>query len=446
MRLHQYAFNPSVYRPNPYVDVTKLNLGVYEQDVFDAPESLSESDQEASSAAAVAVAAATSMAAITVSVDTTPVRQNHPPVFLPITPEPHADARFNLRSHHTPSPMLEIKSEFSSTSLRQCIIPTPSATCTPSPSVAYLPDVQGEILRNSPFPFLSPEVSFASEDDYGSSQASSFLQDDSDDDLSGLVCPSSDYTPFEMSSPIDFQPPFSGLPTPEDETGTSPSAFNLHYTRSSMRRMSLSSVLSEPSIEPSRVLRTRKRKSSDWDDDENDENAHPQTHMSKKERDRREQCKIACVHCKKACKKCDNLRPCSRCCRMGYAASCSDAPRKERSKATNRRAPYSKRASVDSRDDDSGNEWSQSPPVFEYSGAEAYTPDPTRSSPISSDLPPSAAATVAKTPARTTTAYLATPITNTRQAPKRSPIRHFVSPLNIFAPPDTRSSTRRRRE
>ncbi len=52
----------------------------------------------------------------------------------------------------------------------------------------------------------------------------------------------------------------------------------------------------------------------------------------KKEAKRRTQVKIACIHCKKACKKCDNARPCTRCIRTGTASSCVDAPRKERRK------------------------------------------------------------------------------------------------------------------
>lgn len=50
--------------------------------------------------------------------------------------------------------------------------------------------------------------------------------------------------------------------------------------------------------------------------------------------------KIACIHCKKACKKCDESRPCTRCVRTGTAASCIDAPRKKR-KVKSAQASYS---------------------------------------------------------------------------------------------------------
>lgn len=59
---------------------------------------------------------------------------------------------------------------------------------------------------------------------------------------------------------------------------------------------------------------------------------------------RRSQVKIACIHCKKACKKCDEVRPCDRCVRTGNAETCVDAPRKERMKGF-KRGVYSKNSS-----------------------------------------------------------------------------------------------------
>lgn len=71
------------------------------------------------------------------------------------------------------------------------------------------------------------------------------------------------------------------------------------------------------------------------------------------ERKRRNQVKVACIHCKKACKKCDECRPCTRCVRIGLGDSCYDAPRKERKRGF-KRGPYNKR-----RDSmDSNGEWS----------------------------------------------------------------------------------------
>lgn len=45
---------------------------------------------------------------------------------------------------------------------------------------------------------------------------------------------------------------------------------------------------------------------------------------------KRKQVKNACVHCQKACKKCDDLRPCSRCIKYGLEDSCEDSRRKSR--------------------------------------------------------------------------------------------------------------------
>jgi hypothetical protein len=41
-------------------------------------------------------------------------------------------------------------------------------------------------------------------------------------------------------------------------------------------------------------------------------------------------CKVACVYCKKTSQRCEDVRPCSRCVRLGIADECVDAPRKPR--------------------------------------------------------------------------------------------------------------------
>lgn len=45
---------------------------------------------------------------------------------------------------------------------------------------------------------------------------------------------------------------------------------------------------------------------------------------------KRKQVKNACIHCQKACKKCDDLRPCTRCIKYGLEDSCEDSRRKLR--------------------------------------------------------------------------------------------------------------------
>lgn len=59
-------------------------------------------------------------------------------------------------------------------------------------------------------------------------------------------------------------------------------------------------------------------------------------------RPRRRQVKNACTACQKACKKCDDGRPCKRCILYKVADSCVDSARKERVKGK-KRGPYKKR-------------------------------------------------------------------------------------------------------
>lgn len=57
---------------------------------------------------------------------------------------------------------------------------------------------------------------------------------------------------------------------------------------------------------------------------------------------KRRQVKNACTNCQKACKKCDEARPCSRCVKYDVASECVDSQRKERKKGV-KRGPYKKR-------------------------------------------------------------------------------------------------------
>ncbi|KAI0085398.1 hypothetical protein BDY19DRAFT_965982 [Irpex rosettiformis] len=59
-------------------------------------------------------------------------------------------------------------------------------------------------------------------------------------------------------------------------------------------------------------------------------------------RTKRRQVKNACTNCQKACKKCDDARPCLRCVKYGIAEECTDSQRKERQKGV-KRGPYKKR-------------------------------------------------------------------------------------------------------
>ncbi|KAI7886521.1 hypothetical protein K492DRAFT_177311 [Lichtheimia hyalospora FSU 10163] len=57
---------------------------------------------------------------------------------------------------------------------------------------------------------------------------------------------------------------------------------------------------------------------------------------------KRKQVKNACVNCQKACKKCDDGRPCQRCIKYGLQDTCVNSVRKERKKGI-KRGPYKKR-------------------------------------------------------------------------------------------------------
>ncbi|PVG02847.1 hypothetical protein CPB86DRAFT_780271 [Serendipita vermifera] len=58
---------------------------------------------------------------------------------------------------------------------------------------------------------------------------------------------------------------------------------------------------------------------------------------------KRKQVKNACTNCQKACKKCDDERPCPRCVKYGVADECQDSVRKERRKGI-KRGSYKKKA------------------------------------------------------------------------------------------------------
>ncbi|PVU99819.1 hypothetical protein BB559_000388 [Furculomyces boomerangus] len=65
-------------------------------------------------------------------------------------------------------------------------------------------------------------------------------------------------------------------------------------------------------------------------------------YVSKGLRPKRIQVKNACTNCQKACKKCDDGRPCQRCVKYNIADSCVNSKRKERKKGI-KRGPYKKR-------------------------------------------------------------------------------------------------------
>ncbi|EIE78958.1 hypothetical protein RO3G_03663 [Rhizopus delemar RA 99-880] len=68
----------------------------------------------------------------------------------------------------------------------------------------------------------------------------------------------------------------------------------------------------------------------------------PVTNASTTASPKRKQVKNACTNCQKACKKCDDARPCPRCIKYGIADTCVNSVRKERKKGI-KRGPYKRR-------------------------------------------------------------------------------------------------------
>ncbi|CAM0137545.1 hypothetical protein VKS41_003012 [Umbelopsis sp. WA50703] len=75
------------------------------------------------------------------------------------------------------------------------------------------------------------------------------------------------------------------------------------------------------------------------------QSAQPELNASGKPK--RKQVKNACVNCQKACKKCDDGRPCARCIKYGLTETCVDSVRKERKKGV-KRGPYKRRNQANS--------------------------------------------------------------------------------------------------
>lgn len=71
---------------------------------------------------------------------------------------------------------------------------------------------------------------------------------------------------------------------------------------------------------------------------------YPLPTATQPQRAKRRQVKNACTNCQKACKKCDDARPCLRCVKYGMQEACVSSQRKERKKGV-KRGPYKKRES-----------------------------------------------------------------------------------------------------
>ncbi|CEI97020.1 hypothetical protein RMCBS344292_11163 [Rhizopus microsporus] len=110
---------------------------------------------------------------------------------------------------------------------------------------------------------------------------------------------------------------------------------------------------------------------------------------------KRKQVKNACTNCQKACKKCDDARPCPRCIKYGIADTCVNSVRKERKKGI-KRGPYRRRQKQSSVD---GSK--EIKPEFNPSNAASNTGPNTTSTTVS----PSVAAAAPATPTPGLTAF-----------------------------------------
>ncbi|KAI8369005.1 hypothetical protein BD560DRAFT_398319 [Blakeslea trispora] len=102
---------------------------------------------------------------------------------------------------------------------------------------------------------------------------------------------------------------------------------------------------------------------------------------------KRNQVKNACTNCQKACKKCDDARPCPRCQKYGIADSCVNSVRKERKKGI-KRGPYKRRQKTDDKLKDKQLYDSVAAATLAAStGAESATPPNAMGTPTTSNTP-----------------------------------------------------------
>ncbi|TPX61308.1 hypothetical protein PhCBS80983_g01154 [Powellomyces hirtus] len=395
MRLHQFAYNPSVHKPNPYVDVSKLNLDPYMADMF-GQDVLSQAQQEIAEAASSASSIDT-----TGALDESPERLSAA-AWLPVTPMNNGPVPLFHVNYPSDDQLAHAKQ--TAAALKICTGPTPPPTCASSPH-RELFAAKESTARPIPLRFMSvfaQDSSSTTDDDTLSSQES-FSQETEDDTYEDLPCPSSDFSQDQMSSPMVFHPPFHGFPAPEDAMNFGTFSYGGDYTPAPVRYVRLSSEKSD--ISP--PLHETKRKRYELDDKENDEPAYPKMSRIQK------------------------VSSCSRCKLFAHKRKSGSRPSTKRSQSTtgiyNDVGGHGKDA-----------EWRQS--SFTDYTSSSFS-DFSRSSPIPFERVTSPSLSslydsdsdVASSMHNPSNVYL-TPVTGTKPVATTSPPRHFVSPLNIFAP------------
>ncbi|KAJ3172805.1 hypothetical protein HDU87_007807 [Geranomyces variabilis] len=411
MRLHQFAYNPSVHKPNPYVDVSKLNLDPYMADMF-GQEALADARPEALDN--------TISVSMNASIDDSPERLSAP-AWVPVTPV-NSMPLFNAGcSQHDQS----LATKHTAHGLKIYTGPTPPPTCVPSPRADAYAAVS---LRPIPLQFMSvfaqgSPLSVGHDDDIILSPTESFSSDEGDDHhpYKDLPCPSSDFSQDHMSSPMVFDPPFDGLPTPEDALdfgGTL--AYGPDFTPAPSRYPRQTGGLSLLSPPPSDV----KRKRGTIDDGQRDDLClkAPRIEVS-----------LDTPQCT-SCKSGDSIS-CLGCVARQSRHSSSPSSRKTPLRRTLRRDMQRNQDAKKKK-----SEWLNSSDVDDFDALIRSSPIPFDgcSSPLRASLYDSDSDETLSMRDAAKAVYL-TPVAGTKPA-AISPARHFVSPHNIFAP--ERPSTR----
>ncbi|KAJ3154429.1 hypothetical protein HDU89_008499 [Geranomyces variabilis] len=403
MRLHQFAYNPSVHKPNPYVDVSKLNLDPYMADMF-GQESLTDARPEALDN--------TIGVSMNASIDVSPERLCAP-AWVPVTPV-NSMPLFNAGCSQHDQPLT---TKHTANGLKIYTGPTPPPTCVPSPRTDTYAAVSG---RPIPLQFMSvfaqgSPLSAGHDDDIILSPTGSCSSDEAEGRhaYKDLPCPSSDFSQDHMSSPMVFHPPFDGLPTPEDALdfgGTL--AYGPDFTPAPSRYPRQAGGLSLLSPPPSDAKRKRGMKD---DGDRQDLSLKaPRIEVSLDT--------LQCTSCTSG-----NSISCLDCeaCESRHSASPSSrtTPLRRTLKRDMQRKQGAKKKSdwLDSSDVDDFDALIRSSPV-PFDGC---------SSPLRASLYDSDSDETLSMRDAAKAVYL-TPVAGTKPA-AISPARHFVSPHNIFA-------------
>lgn len=146
-------------------------------------------------------------------------------------------------------------------------------------------------------------------------------------------------------------------------------------------------------------------------------------------RSKRRQVKNACTNCQKACKKCDDARPCLRCVKYGISEECVDSQRKERKKGV-KRGPYKKRDGKDRAGNNAETtEAQEHPPMHPPQGMPPATSTP---------MPPYMAASMAYPPGAAFYGQFPAPPTpkagDVAPSPAYYPTPFYITPVPMAAP------------